>query len=281
MTASRQNTVARTCRQARDRLLEILRDCRKVVVAFSGGISTVVARAAFDALGEQACAVTADSASVPRAEIAEAKKVWPNKSAASSTASCRRRNSDDPNYLTQRRQPLLSLQERTLRPDRIAACRSWANPIVCSGGNLDDNGDYRPSSSRLPSEHAVRHPLPRSRFHERPTFVPWPSHGTCPPGINPPRRACRAGSPGCRNYDRENCTGGGGGAVFAIVGFSASAAFAYTTTSWPASKCRSTAWPLAAPGQHEAAGGRIPRAGLPFHHARSRKLPFRQSQCPR
>ena len=57
----------------RDRLIALLRDMRSVAVAFSGGIdSTVVAQAAFLALGDHATAVTADSPSVPRAEIAEA-----------------------------------------------------------------------------------------------------------------------------------------------------------------------------------------------------------------
>src|SRR4051794_9706311 len=57
----------------RDRLLEILRGLGRVAVAFSGGIdSTVVAQAAHLALGDRAVAVTADSASVPRAEVEEA-----------------------------------------------------------------------------------------------------------------------------------------------------------------------------------------------------------------
>src|SRR3954464_10810729 len=60
----------------RDPLLESLRGLGRVAVAFSGGIdSTVVAQAAFLALGDAAVAVTADSASVPRAEIAEAKRL--------------------------------------------------------------------------------------------------------------------------------------------------------------------------------------------------------------
>src|SRR6266446_4921230 len=60
----------------RDRLLEILGQMGRVVVALSGGIdSTVVAQAARTALGEDAEAVTADSPSVPRAELALAREI--------------------------------------------------------------------------------------------------------------------------------------------------------------------------------------------------------------
>src|SRR5438876_10534662 len=60
----------------RERLLAILRDLRRVAVAFSGGIdSTVVAQSAFLALGDKAVAVTADSPSVPRAEIEDARRL--------------------------------------------------------------------------------------------------------------------------------------------------------------------------------------------------------------
>src|SRR5579862_7882250 len=60
----------------RDRLLAIMKSLGRVAVAFSGGIdSTVVAKAAQLALGDQAIAVTADSPSVPRAEIEEAKQL--------------------------------------------------------------------------------------------------------------------------------------------------------------------------------------------------------------
>src|SRR5438876_7661852 len=60
----------------REKLLQILRGLDRVAVAFSGGIdSTVVAKAAFLALGDRAVAVTADSPSVPRAEVAEARRL--------------------------------------------------------------------------------------------------------------------------------------------------------------------------------------------------------------
>src|SRR4051812_39698711 len=60
----------------RDRLLDVLRSLGSAAVAFSGGIdSTVVAQAAHLALGDRAVAVTADSPSVPRAEVAEARRL--------------------------------------------------------------------------------------------------------------------------------------------------------------------------------------------------------------
>src|SRR3954451_24910991 len=60
----------------REQLLAILHACRKVVIAFSGGIdSTVVARAAFLALGDRAIAVTADSPSVARRELEDARRL--------------------------------------------------------------------------------------------------------------------------------------------------------------------------------------------------------------
>ena len=60
----------------RDRLLAVLRESGGAAVAFSGGIdSTVVAKAAFLALGPRAVAVTADSPSVARSELDDAREL--------------------------------------------------------------------------------------------------------------------------------------------------------------------------------------------------------------
>src|SRR5262249_41200601 len=60
----------------RDRLLEVLRGPGRGAVACSGGLgSTVVAQAAYLALGDRAVAVTADSPSVARAEIEDARRL--------------------------------------------------------------------------------------------------------------------------------------------------------------------------------------------------------------
>jgi pyridinium-3,5-biscarboxylic acid mononucleotide sulfurtransferase len=145
----------------RDRLLAILRDCRKVVVAFSGGIdSTVVAKAAFLALGDHASAVTADSASVPRAEVAEAKRLAEDIGIAHRIVQTD--EFEDPNYL--RNDGSRCYYCKSELYGRIESLLpELGNPIICSGANLDDDGDYRPGLTAA-REHAVRHPLQEAGF---------------------------------------------------------------------------------------------------------------------
>jgi pyridinium-3,5-biscarboxylic acid mononucleotide sulfurtransferase len=145
----------------RDRLLEILRGLGSVAVAFSGGIdSTVVAQAAFLALGDQAVAVTADSASVPRTELEEACELARRigiRHRVVATAEF-----DDPDYIRNDGtrcyycKSELYTRIETLLPELGAA-------VVCSGANLDDRGDYRPGLTAA-VEHAVRHPLQEAGF---------------------------------------------------------------------------------------------------------------------
>src|SRR5438067_741040 len=145
----------------RDRLLEILRELGTVVVAFSGGIdSTVVAKAAFLALGGRATAVTADSPSVPRDEVDEARRLAQQIGIRHLVVNTE--EFADPNYTRNDGSRCYFCKSElygrieTLLPEVGAA-------VICSGANLDDQGDYRPGL-KAAAEHQVRHPLQEAGF---------------------------------------------------------------------------------------------------------------------
>src|SRR5437588_4104422 len=147
--------------EKRDLLLHILRGMNRVAVAFSGGIdSTVVARAAFLALGEKAVAVTADSPSVPRAELAEARRLAALIGIRHEVI--RTAEFANPDYLRNdgsrcyHCKSELYSQVESILPE-------LGTDVICSGANLDDLGDYRPGLTAA-AEHHVRHPLQEAGF---------------------------------------------------------------------------------------------------------------------
>jgi uncharacterized protein len=145
----------------RDRLLAALRDLDGVAVAFSGGIdSTVVAKAAFLALGGRAVAVTADSPSVPRSELATARELASLIGIRHEVVSTQ--EFDNPDYLKNDGTRCYHCKsELYANIDRILP-RLGVGAVV-SGANLDDLGDYRPGLAAA-AEHAVRHPLQEAGF---------------------------------------------------------------------------------------------------------------------
>ncbi|HJT75778.1 MAG TPA: ATP-dependent sacrificial sulfur transferase LarE [Gemmataceae bacterium] len=144
-----------------DRLLALLRGLGSAAVAFSGGIdSTVVAKAAYLALGDRAVAVTADSPSVPRAEIATARRLAEQIGIRHRVVATDEfadadyvRNDGSRCYYCKSE---LYGRIETLLPELGVT-------VVCSGANLDDRGDYRPGL-KAAAEHAVRHPLQEAGF---------------------------------------------------------------------------------------------------------------------
>jgi uncharacterized protein len=144
-----------------DRLLGVLGQMPGAAVALSGGVdSSVVAKAAVLALGDRAVAVTADSPSVPRAELEQAKQLAAAVGIRHVVVGTN--EFDDPNYLRN-------------GGDRCYFCKSELYSrvvrllpelgvgVVCSGANLDDLGDYRPGLTAA-AENGVRHPLQEAGF---------------------------------------------------------------------------------------------------------------------
>ena len=145
----------------RDRLLEILRDMGGAAVAFSGGIdSTVVATAAFLALGKRALAVTADSSSVPRAEIADAKRLA--EQIGIRHVIIKTEEFADANYVRNDGTRCYYCKSELYSQIETLLPKLGVN-VICSGANLDDMGDYRPGL-KAAAEHVVRHPLQEAGF---------------------------------------------------------------------------------------------------------------------
>lgn len=140
----------------RERLLERLRDCERIVVAFSGGVdSAVVAQAAWLARGEQALAVTAVSDSLATGEREQAAHLAGLIGIRHFTLETA--EFSNPDYT--RNAPNRCYYCKTELYDRLSQLpREWKDAVLVNGANLDDQGDFRPGMQAA-REHAVRSPL--------------------------------------------------------------------------------------------------------------------------
>lgn len=145
----------------RERLLEALRCLGSAAVAFSGGIdSTVVAQAAVLALGDRAVAVTADSPSVPRRELDDARQLAARIGIRHQIIATQ--EFADPAYvMNDGSRCYYCKSELYSQIEEQLPCLGVA--VICSGANLDDAGDYRPGL-KAAAQHRVRHPLQEAGF---------------------------------------------------------------------------------------------------------------------
>jgi uncharacterized protein len=131
-------------------------ECESVLVAFSGGVdSTLVLRAAVEALDDRVLAVTGRSLSVPDWELEEAKEL-------AATMGARHRILDteelfDPRYAANSSDRCYFCKSELftkLEPIRVAEELA----VVIDGTNADDLGDHRPGM-RARQEQGIRSPL--------------------------------------------------------------------------------------------------------------------------
>ena len=137
-------------------LVALLRDMRSVVVAFSGGVdSTLLARAAADALGERAVLVTADSETYPEAELAEARRLGALLGLRHLVV--RTEELANPEYVRNGANRCFFCKDELFARLAPIAEREGVGALVY-GANVDDLGDHRPGM-KAATTHGVRAPL--------------------------------------------------------------------------------------------------------------------------
>jgi len=138
------------------KMRDILRSLRRVAVAFSGGVdSTFLLKVAVDTLGSaDVLAVTADSGSLPRSELAQARRL--SEQIGVELVVVTSTEMDDPDYAANPPNRCYYCKKALYTHIQKVAGQRQLKWIVC-GTNLDDYQDYRPGH-QAGKEHGVRAP---------------------------------------------------------------------------------------------------------------------------
>ncbi len=139
-----------------ERLFANLREMERVVVAYSGGTdSAYLAWAAKQVLGQDAIAITADSASIPESHKRDAEAFVREFGIRHEYVETH--EFDNPDYVKNDANRCFHCKDELFTVlEKIAAERGFANIIY--GVNKDDLGDYRPGQ-KAAKLHSVKAPL--------------------------------------------------------------------------------------------------------------------------
>jgi pyridinium-3,5-biscarboxylic acid mononucleotide sulfurtransferase len=145
-----------TLAQKQEKLFSILASMRRVIVAYSGGTdSAYLAWAAYRALGDDAIAITADSASIPESHKRDAEAF---------ARECGFRHEyiqthefDNPDYVKNDPNRCFHCKDELFTELDVVGRERGIEHIIY-GVNVDDLGDYRPGQ-RAANLHAVEAPL--------------------------------------------------------------------------------------------------------------------------
>jgi len=142
-------------------LKESLKKIDSAIVAFSGGVdSALVLKAAYDALGDKAVAVTADSPSLPRRELEETKKIAKQIGAKHIVVNTKETEND--NYLKNPSNRCYYCKSELYTKLKGISKQLGINHIL-NGTNYDDLGDYRPGL-KAADENNVISPLKEAKI---------------------------------------------------------------------------------------------------------------------
>lgn len=142
-------------------LKEYLKNLGKVIVAYSGGVdSALLLKVAYDLLGKNVLAVTADSASVPRREMKEARSIA--KSIGSRHIELQTEEVENSNYNSN---PVNRCYycKFELYTKIIELAKKEEFQYIVNGTNMDDLGDFRPGLQAA-DEFKVVSPLKETGF---------------------------------------------------------------------------------------------------------------------
>lgn len=132
----------RELRQKYKELKKIIKKLDSAIVAFSGGVdSALILKIAYDVLGNNVVAVTADSPSLPRTELEEAKKIARQIGARHLVINTDETKNND--YLKNPGNRCYYCKTELYSKLKIASAGLEIRNII-NGTNLDDLGDYRP-----------------------------------------------------------------------------------------------------------------------------------------